>query len=781
MGQILKQVSKISGLYGQPGEEMVSSFLAENLPDSYVILNSPRLYYHGATFDIDHVVIGPNGVFVVETKNMQGTIQGGMMGNWVQVRKRTGKNRNVKIGNPANQVNQYGKVVKAQLGSRLAHQTGRKVSFKIYPIVVFVPEDIDLSKMVYDKPGFIGRVRVLPLYELVNYILTREGASYTDDDIKQFADLLIPVDQRDQTNYFSPEQLKELCSTKQGRYEIFEEIGRGNFGVVYRAFDYKLDQEVAVKKLPLHHQMSSAAIQRFYREAQIASSLSHENIIKVHDFYEESGEYCITMEIIDGQTLEQFVQTSPVSINEALRIISDVSKALDYAHSNQVIHRDLKPSNVMISTDGTIKVTDFGIAKLLNSTDLTIDQSTAGTPLTMSPEQVTGQPVTVKSDIFATGVLLYYLVTGQMPFEGEHLGEIVHKITYLEPVSPSKLNPEISPELEYVITKSLEKKPEDRFLDMVSFSQAIDDLRHSRKLTIPTEKRWLKHLPVFLRHFLKTPKSTFSAITFASLIIFFGILGYQVYEDSRELSEQVILTKQYGFNNDNLTLLIADPRVYIGLPVNLVGRIDKITKIDNQSSQLSLMVLPKGQTEFENVLVKFTGSTDALKNATFLKISGSLQNSVKTSENKQTPFIIADKVETIEDPWSILSPSLFTIFPGQTVNQHGRIVQVEKVEFAEIETRLFITVKNSGPLDDIFLLADPIATQGDRVFRELSGRYRIPLSTPIRLKPNEAARKVVFLQPINRNKSSTTFILGSKNDILTGQEPYVFYLKWQTK
>jgi len=778
MGQILKQVSKISGIYGQPGEEKVSKFLAENLPDQYVILNSPRLYYHGATFDIDHVVIGPNGVFVIETKNMQGTIFGGIMGNWVQERNRTGKNRRVRIGNPANQVNQYGKVVKSHLGSKLAFETGRKIKFKIYPAVVFVHEDINLSQMEYAKPGYIGRVKILQLSAIVNYILTREGASYSKDDVTQFAELLVPVDQRDQTAYFAPEQLKELSGSKEGRYEMFEEIGRGNFGVVYRGFDYKLDQEIAIKKLSISHQMAPGIVRRFYREAQITSSLNHENIIRVYDYYEESDEYFIIMEMIDGETLEEYVKDRQLSINDALRFISEISNALDYAHNNNVIHRDLKPSNIMISDDGTVKITDFGIAKLMDSTDITLDGSSAGTPITMSPEQVAGQPVTTKTDVFSTGVLLYYLVTGKMPFEGEHLSDIVHKITYLEPTAPKKLNPEISPELGYVISKSLQKDPNDRFESMASLSQAVNDLLHSGKSSITTGKRWLKYLPDFLKPLFKTSQSIFSTITITSLVIFVGILGFQVYQDSRQLSEQVILTKQYGFNNNNLPLLADNPEVYIGLPVNLVGRIDKATRIDAQSTQLSLMVDSGEQSGYQNVIVKFNGSTESLHNTTYVKISGSLQNTMQTPENDQTPYIIADKVEPIEDPWTILAPSLFTIYPGETVNQNGRIIKVEKVEFAESETRLFITLKNSESVNDIFLLADPIAKQGNNIFREVSGSYRIPLAQTLRLQPNQVAREVVFLENIDRSKSKATFILGSNNDLLMGQQPYSFEINW---
>ncbi|MCL4440875.1 MAG: hypothetical protein M1609_09895, partial [Firmicutes bacterium] len=155
-----------------------------------------------------------------------------------------------------------------------------------------------------------------------------------------------------------------------------------------------------------------------------------------------------------------------------------------------------------------------------------------------------------------------------------------------------------------------------------------------------------------------------------------------------------------------------------------------------------------------------------------------IQNTTKTPENAQTPLVIADKAEGIEDPWSILAPSQYTLYPNKTVNQNGKLVRLDKVEFAEQETRLFLTVKNEGTSGDVFLLANPIAKQGSRQFGELNGSYRIRQQPTLQLQPLQEARKVVFLEPLDRNRKNASVILGSDNDILMGQQPYTFDIKW---
>ncbi|PKM82662.1 MAG: hypothetical protein CVU89_03955 [Firmicutes bacterium HGW-Firmicutes-14] len=779
MGRILKQVSKISGVYGQPGEEKVSRILAEKLPDDYVVLNSPRIYYHGATIDIDHIVIGPNGVFVIETKNMQGLIMGGLMGNWVQERKRTGKNRKVKIGNPANQVNQYGKIVRSYLGSRFSYETGSKINIKVYPVVVFVNEDIDLSQIVHTKPGYVGRVKVLTIDELIDFIERREGGSYSPEEISMFAELVVPENQRDQTVYYSLEELKEYNEGSDSRYEIFEELGQGSFGVVYRGFDYKLDEEIAIKILPLSKQNIQNAVGRFYREARIASGLHHENIVGVNDYYEKNGEYYIVMEFIDGMTLDKYKRENTVSVPEALKITGEVCKGLVYAHEKQVIHRDLKPSNILISYDGNVKITDFGIAKIADSKDLTLEGTGAGTPIIMSPEQISGAPVTEKSDIFAAGSLLYYLVTGKMPFDGEHIGEILQKITRMEPVSPKKYNSEVSDDLEYVILKALEKNPEDRFKNAAEFLKAVEELLNTGKLTSrPGKKRWLKIFPGKFRPFMRSERSLFTTVTIVSLVVFIGILGLQVYRDSRELAREAVLTKQYGFTNENLQLLYENPRLYMGLPINVVGRIDKVIQVNQNNTQFSVSVKISGQSGNESLIISYNQPHFSLQFASYVKITGSIQHISRIQSNKETPVVIADKVEAIEDPWSILAPSQYTIYPDKTAQQNGKVVHLEKVEFAEQETRLYVRVRNEADTSEVLVLSNPVGFQEGTEYHETKNNYGWDFPAIIQLQPQQEARGVMFLEPMDRHRNAVTFVLGSTNDILMGQKPYVFDVKW---
>lgn len=769
MGRVLKQVSKISGVYGQPAEERVSQFLSENLSDDYLILNSPRIYYHGAIFDIDHIVIGPNGVFVIETKNMQGTILGGIMGNWIQERKGSGKNRRVKIGNPASQVNQYGKAVKAYLGSRFAHQTGQKTNVRVYPTVVFVHDDVDLSKIDFTKQGSIGRVKVLKISELVSFINRREGSTYSEDEITQFAELIVPVDQRDQTAFFPLDSLQDFSERKAGRYEIFEELGRGNFGVVFRGFDYKLDREVAIKKLPLQNQNPNT-VNRFYREAQIASGLHHENIVGVYDYYEKSGEYYIVMEMVEGHTLKEYVRENNLTVADSLKIFREICRGLVYAHEKQVVHRDLKPSNILISNDGEIKITDFGIAKLLHSTDLTLEGTGAGTPICMSPEQITGGELTEKSDVFAIGIMLYYLLTRRMPFDGEHLGEIVHQITHLEPIQPSRLNNLITPDMETVIIRALQKNPADRFDSVSEVLQAAEDLlgtghlsrKHNRKMWLPQ----------------RSGNRLFVGLVVSLCVLIASIIGLQIYRLSQQPARELVLTTQYGFTNENLKLLFENPKLYMGMPVNLVGRIDKTVSTKDSTAQFSVSVRPEGLSENKEIIVSYNQPQLALQYASYIKISGSIQNTIVTAGNEQTPVIIADKVETIEDPWLVLAPSQYTVYPNQTVKQKGKAVHLEKIEFAEKETRLYVRIKNEGPANDVIVLANPVGKQGDREFKDLSNDYGIEFPSAYQLQPNQESRKVIFLEPLDRKNNSAIFVLGSSNDILMGQKEYIFNVKW---
>ncbi len=787
MAKVLKNVSKISGIYGQPGEERVSSLLQERLPDDYIILNSPRVSYHGATIDIDHVIIGPNGVFAIESKNMHGKILGGLMGNWTQERKRSGKSNRVKIGNPASQVNQYAKIVKSYLTVKYLQDYGNKVNVKLYPIVVFVHEEADLSEMEYTRPGFIGRVKVLKLDDLIDFILTREGVTYTPADIENFGEILVPPDQRDQTQYISTTAvLTEQKGLFSQRYEVLEEIGRGNFGTVYRGFDFKLDREVAIKKMH-NKQKDPNAIRRFFREAQINAKLSHENIVAVFDYYEEDGDCFLIMEYVDGPTLEEYAGENQMGLPQIYEIVDDICAALEHAHEQHVVHRDLKPANILLGSDLKVKVSDFGIARLTEDSGLTQTSTTLGTPTVMAPEQILGQAVDARTDIFGIGVLLYLLLTGSYPFKGEHIGELVNKILYQEPDQVNVLCPEIPEAIAKVVVKCLQKEPDDRFSTVMELRQALRDVFIEAKdfsssseqvitRSLKTDS-WSRNFPNPLKRVFSTDKRLFTAVSIISLVVILGLLGYQAFADSRRVTSDYLQTKQYGFTNENLKTLFANPDRFKGVPVSLVGKLGKIIKL-NQSQTIFTMTVAGDQVPFKQLVVQYNKPHFMLQYSDYLKVTGSVQSAEGIKGYESVPVIIADKIEPIDDPWSILAPTIITTHPGIVKNDGGKVVRLDRVEFASQETRIFITVANLSKDNAYFVLSKPIGRQGQNTYQEVPNRYGVLSQPTLELKPGEYIEEVVFLKPLDPNQKTAKFIFGSDLNIADPEKPITFDVKW---
>jgi predicted Ser/Thr protein kinase len=256
--------------------------------------------------------------------------------------------------------------------------------------------------------------------------------------------------------------------TKLGRYEIVDEIGRGAMGVVYLAWDPLIGRQVALKVLQISSPLSDEELRqirrRFIHEAQSAGILSHRNIVTIHDVVEESEEHAtfIAMEYVRGTDVKQLLKGGPLDLGFTGDVVSQVAEALDYAHARGVVHRDIKPANILITADRQVKITDFGIARMTSS-NLTQDTQLLGTPNYMAPEQVLGGELDHRVDVFALGVLLYEMLTGQKPFPGENLTVVTHRIVY-EPFTPLEQHAvELPPGIEDVIRRALEKKPEDRY------------------------------------------------------------------------------------------------------------------------------------------------------------------------------------------------------------------------------------------------------------------------------------------------------------------------------
>jgi serine/threonine protein kinase len=276
-----------------------------------------------------------------------------------------------------------------------------------------------------------------------------------------------------------------------GRYQIEETLGRGAMGVVYRARDPIIDRQVALKTLrvDLDAEHADEFRARFVREAQAAGRLNHPGIVTVHDVGEdpESGLVYIAMEYVEGRDLKQVLASGRrFRPSEAARIAADVATALDYAHSLGVVHRDIKPANIILTPDGTAKITDFGIARLETS-NLTVDGQFIGTPNFMSPEQITGKAVDGRSDIFSLGVVLFNLLTEKRPFNGGTMHEVTLRIVQEPCPIPSTLSDHIPPAFNPVILKCLEKNPDRRFQTGAEVARVLAALARSLVDREPTD------------------------------------------------------------------------------------------------------------------------------------------------------------------------------------------------------------------------------------------------------------------------------------------------------
>ena len=281
-----------------------------------------------------------------------------------------------------------------------------------------------------------------------------------------------------------------------GRYEIVSELGRGAMGVVYKARDPKIDRFVALKTISLFGHSGDEEREyreRFFFEAQAAGRLVHPGIVTIFDVGEEPErrDPYIVMEFIEGQSLSKLLsgEKKKLPFNTALRLTEELAEALDYAHAQGVVHRDIKPANILVTEDGHAKIADFGIAKL-NLAHLTVPGQVLGTPAYMSPEQLDGEHVDGRSDLFSLGVILYSMITGFRPFQGNSATTVCFKVANRDPVPATALDSELPPELDAVISRAMAKDPAQRYQRGMEFAQDVRNLREQRS-SITQTSTWV--------------------------------------------------------------------------------------------------------------------------------------------------------------------------------------------------------------------------------------------------------------------------------------------------
>ncbi|MEN6586713.1 MAG: serine/threonine-protein kinase [Sulfuricella sp.] len=283
-----------------------------------------------------------------------------------------------------------------------------------------------------------------------------------------------------------------MPNKKIGRYEILSTLGQGAMGVVYRATDPLLERTVAIKtiSLELSKDEFEEFEQRFYREAKSAGRLNHPNIVTIHDVGNNDDIAYMAMEFLEGEELREILDAGKLlSPGRIAEIATQVADGLAFAHENGVVHRDIKPSNIMILKNGVVKITDFGIA-LVPSSSRTMAGMVLGSPKYMSPEQVVGQDVDGRSDIFSLGVVLYEMLTGKPPFSGDNISAIMFRILNEMPAAPGTLRPDLPEAFNYIVAKALAKHPDERYQ---SAGEMADDLRSYLELQVPANFNMLAH------------------------------------------------------------------------------------------------------------------------------------------------------------------------------------------------------------------------------------------------------------------------------------------------
>ncbi|MCG2591043.1 serine/threonine-protein kinase [Rhodohalobacter sulfatireducens] len=399
--------------------------------------------------------------------------------------------------------------------------------------------------------------------------------------------------------------------TSISHYKILEKLGEGGMGVVYKAHDRSLDRIVAIKFLSSFQQHDELNKSRFLREARASAALSHPNIATVYEIGEADYSPFIVMDFYEGKTLRNKIKEQKIGIHEAIKIALKISSGLQKAHSKSIIHRDIKPANIIFSEDDELKIIDFGLAKFANQTMLTKSGTTLGTASYMSPEQLQGAAVDHRTDIWALGVLLYEILAGRCPFQGEYEQAIMYSIANEEPEYITKIRPDVPIRVEKIINKALQKHPEKRYQNM---SDMLADLQLALDELESGKSRSASALKLSRKQRRYAFQSAIFLFVFTSLFLFFI---YRPTEQNRTVSiallplENLSSSLAQDWFSDGMTdALITDLARISGLRIiarSSVMRYKETTKIASEiASELGVDYIIEGAVVESNNQIRIS-------------------------------------------------------------------------------------------------------------------------------------------------------------------------------
>ena len=502
------------------------------------------------------------------------------------------------------------------------------------------------------------------------------------------------------------------------RYEIIKSIGEGGMANVYLGYDTILDRNVAIKVLRGDLANDEKFVRRFQREALSASSLAHPNIVEMYDVGEDEGTYYIVMEFVDGKTLKQLLKKrGTLTLSEAIDIMSQLTDGMAHAHDSYIIHRDLKPQNIMIKDDGQIKITDFGIAMALNSTQLTQTNSVMGSVHYLPPEQASGKGCTIKSDIYSMGIIFYELLTGSLPFKGDNAVEIALK-HMREPVpSVREDNPSIPQSIENIIKRATAKNPKNRYDSARSMHEdlltALDDERMD-------EKEYQYKYPESDNENKKSKKA----------------------EQALEEKAEDLKLEKIGEDTESLTEETEDIA-------------ERIEEVDDKKKKIVIIILASifvllalGLLIVIFVLPKFNKSAKEIPDCTNLKVSAC------EKKLQDAGFEVATKIESV---------------PSSEIDKN-RVVKTDPAKGRSIKTGTKVTIyKSSG--EETTPLEDYTGQNANSVKTLLETKYELKVTIEKKEVENTADKEYTNDEIIGQNPAKDTKL--KKGDTVTLYVPNI--------